>query len=317
MKTKLSSLLLLCFMTVVALPIYGQDSPCDFDGIHPFCTDQNPMGITYSSGVSSNPYTTSNATANFLGANRAGCCSSLPSPAWFYMKIATPGNITININQTSGDVDFCCWGPFPTTDVSNFLTNLCNGTYQLYTGSGTSNHSGGSWPQGGTGGVNNIPMADCCYCTAATEQCHINNAQPGQIYLLVMTNYANNPGSISFNRTSTSTATTDCSVLEQIEDNSPLCEGQTLMLTYPETNPLPSLTYTWICPDGYSTTTTTPSFDRQNVTVAMGGRYKLIRRVGNNVGDTIFSADIDVTLPTASRQRHASARARPSTLLLR
>lgn len=308
MKTKLSSLLLLCFMTVVALPIYGQNSPCDFDGIHPFCTDANPMGITYSSG-------TGNGTASaFLGSSSAGCLGSTPRPAWYYMKIANPGSLLIyieqfNLSHTGIDVDFACWGPFPTTDVPTFLTNLCNGTYTLMPqGSGGpgshrptngdhSNNNLGGWPYPSTATGNNIQMTDCSYNGAATEWCFIPNAQVGQIYLLLITNYNGDPGTISFNRVNATyaQATTDCSVLEQIEDNSPVCEGQTLMMTYPETNPVPGLTYTWYSPDGYTTTTATPNFDRLNVTTAMAGRYRMIRRVGNNVGDTVYSSDIVVT----------------------
>ena len=272
-------------LMVVPLVMLGQ-SPCDFDGIHPFCTDDNPMGITYPSGVGNQ------SAATFLGSSSAGCLGSTPRAAWYYMQIAQPGNMTIHMSQTSGDVDFACWGPFPTYDVTTFLTNLCNGTYTLYTGSGSNNHSGGSWPQGGG---STIPMTDCCYCTAAQEDCHINNAQTGQIYLLLITNYVGTAGTISFNATSSSTATTDCNILAQIEDNAPICEGQTLMLSYPETGNLPNMSYTWISPDGYVATTTVPNFDRANATTAMGGRYKLIRRSGANVSDTIFSDSIVIT----------------------
>lgn len=305
MRNRLSLLLLFFSLVASVVPLRGQ-SPCDFDGIHPFCTDNNPMGITYPSG-------TGNGTAaSFLGSSSACCLSSTPRPAWYYMKIYQPGSLLIYIEQfntshTGIDVDFACWGPFPTTDVPTFLTNLCNGTYNLTTSGGPgshrptngdhSNNQTGGWPHPATASGNTIQMTDCSYYADYTEWCYIPNAQVGQIYLLLITNYNGSAGTINFNRVNVpyAQATTDCSVLEQIEDNSPLCEGQMLMLNYPETNPLPGLTYTWICPDGYSTTTTTPSFDRQNVTVAMGGRYKLIRRVGNNVGDTIFSADIDVT----------------------
>lgn len=307
MNKIVKNILLVLLLMAMPFVMLGQ-SPCDFDGIHPFCTDDNPMGITYSSG------TGSNTAQTFLGQNGAGCLGSTPRAAWFYMQVANPGNLLIYIEQynlsgTGIDVDFACWGPFPTYDVTTFLTNLCNNTYTLFistsddpgshrpTNGDHSNAQTGGYPYPGNWSGNQIPMTDCSYNGAATEWCFIPNAQVGEIYLLLITNFNGGAGTITFNQVNTSytSATTDCNILAQIEDNAPICEGQTLMLSYPETGNLPNMSYTWISPDGYVATTTVPNFERINATPNMGGRYKLIRRSGNNVSDTIYSDSIVVT----------------------
>ena len=205
MRNRLSLLLIVFSLVASVLPLRGQ-SPCDFDGIHPFCTDNNPMGITYPSG-------TGNGNASsFLGSSSACCLGSTPRPAWYYMKIYQPGSLLIYIEQFNTshvgiDVDFACWGPFPTTDVPTFLTNLCNGTYTLTTSGGPgshrpsngdhSNNQTGGWPHPATASGNTIQMTDCSYYADYTEWCYIPNAQVGQIYLLLITNYNGSAGRVS------------------------------------------------------------------------------------------------------------------------
>ena len=70
----------------------------------PFCT-----GTTYT-------FPASTSTPAPTGAN-FGCLWTQPNPAFYFMEIDNPGNITINIQgigTTGGtnDIDFICWGPF-------------------------------------------------------------------------------------------------------------------------------------------------------------------------------------------------------------
>ncbi len=209
-------------------------SPCDFGGINPFCTDENPLGITYPSGTGS-----SNAGV-FLGSSSAGCLGSSPRAAWYYMRIENPGDLLLYIEQfnTAGagiDVDFACWGPFPTSDIPTFLSDLCNGTYELYTGSASSHRPSGGNHQNNTGSYptpanwtgNNIPMVDCSYYADPTEWCYIPNGQWGEIYLLLITNFNGSSGTITFTAEDVpyAQATTDCTVLMGLESNAPICEG--------------------------------------------------------------------------------------------
>ena len=118
-----------CAVPPTPPPPPGPD-PCAANGIHPFCTDENPYGITYSSGTSGE-----NASS-FLGSSQYSCLYTTPNPAWYYMQISDPGDLLLYIEQVSTagsglDVDFVCWGPFSATSQSDFTSKLCNGEYTL------------------------------------------------------------------------------------------------------------------------------------------------------------------------------------------
>ncbi len=138
----------------------------------PFCT-----GTTY---------TFNNNTGNADG-GAYDCLGSTPNQAWYYLQIANSGPITINIAQddntgTGIDVDFACWGPF---------TNLTNACATDFTTTST---------------------VDCSYSTAAVENCTIPNAQAGEWFMLLLTNYADVPGTITFSQ-SGGTGSTNCNIL--------------------------------------------------------------------------------------------------------
>lgn len=214
-------------------------SPCAYDNIHPFCTDEGQY--TYYSG-------TSGSTAGYFGSSDVACLGSTPAPVWYYMRVEHPGNMTIHIQQrtlygNSGlDVDFACWGPFVATTAADFIENLCCGLYHLHTNDHPNNTSNTSnYPYGN--------LVDCSYDPAPSEDCHILNAQTGQYYLLLITNYSEQPGVITFNSTANSTATTDCSIMAEVSNNGPYCEGDTIQLFC--NNPQPGATYLWTGPNGW------------------------------------------------------------------
>ncbi|HQQ21668.1 MAG TPA: CUB domain-containing protein, partial [Bacteroidales bacterium] len=192
-------------------------SPCQPDpnsstgyAAKPFCTDENPYGITYPSGTSGN--TTAYITA-------PGCLGSTPAPAWYFMRINEPGDLLIFISQTSAsgyglDVDFACWGPFYADNQNDFMQRWCCGEYIFYDGyipshrplNGNHTNSMGGYP------VSNL--IDCSYHWESTEWAFIPNAQEGQYYILLITNYSRSPGVISFNTVPQyTTGSTDCSLL--------------------------------------------------------------------------------------------------------
>lgn len=138
----------------------------------PFCT-----GTTYSFPNST----------NVPDAGSVGCLGSTPNPAYYYMEIDQNGSMTINISQTDNsgngiDVDFICWGPF------NSLNSAC--ASNLFSNSGV----------------------DCSYSTAAQETCVIPNAQIGEVYVLLLTNFNGSPGTITFSQTG-GAGSADCSLL--------------------------------------------------------------------------------------------------------
>ena len=274
-------------------------SPCSQQtAASPFCTDENPYGVTYPSG------TGSNSASPFLGQSDISCLYTTPRPAWYYMQISSPGNLLIYIQQTSTtggglDVDFACWGPFEATSQDDFVDNLCCGVYTLNDISHGSHRPTNGNHTNDMGGYPDGNVVDCSYSAQSTEWCYIPNAQPGQWYLLLITNYNGGAGTITFSPVAgSSNATTNCSLLAPISYNEPLCEGDTMVLTCE--NPQTGATYHWSGPGGWTATTTVPSVSIPNVTTANTGVYHL-QLTGPNI--TADPSQIEVTvnaLPTVS-----------------
>ena len=218
-----------------------------------FCADENPYGVTYPSS------TNSPNSSPFTGDNHVNCCFTTPNPAWYYFQIDESGTLTIHIEQhslTGGtlDVDFVCWGPFTAASQADFTNNLCCGAYNISS-------------------TNSSNVVDCSYSASWTEDCSLGNVQAGQWYLLLLTNYSNQPGTITFNSTSNSTATTNCDLLNSGDSNSPVCEGGTLELYV--TAPQSGATYNWTGPNGFAQSTTSTTLQVPNVTANMSGEYHM------------------------------------------
>ena len=140
----------------------------------PFCT-----GATY----------TFNNNVNVPSLGTIGCLFTSPNPVWYYMEIENPGDLAIDIAQFDVfnvpiDVDFILWGPF--SSLPNGCTQIQNST---------------------------APVVDCSYSASAFEQANITGAQTGEIYILLLTNFENTLGYITFNSSAGSTATTNCDIL--------------------------------------------------------------------------------------------------------
>ena len=113
------------------------------------------------------------------------CLGSTPNPSWYFVQIAGSGNLIFNISQVTNsgvpiDVDFALWGPFSTIE---------NAILAIQTNPSSSN------------------LIDCSYSAAAQETATISNAQPGEIYVFLMTNYEGSPGQISLTQMSGSGST--------------------------------------------------------------------------------------------------------------
>ncbi|MBC7862815.1 MAG: hypothetical protein IAF38_07560, partial [Bacteroidia bacterium] len=107
-----------------------------------------------------------------------GCLMSQPNPVWYYLQIATSGQITMSIGGASSfdDIDFVAWGPFnsPTAPCTAALTSNCSPGCP-------DNTAGPFYPSGN--------MVDCSYDAQATEVCTIPNAIAGEYYMVCITNY--------------------------------------------------------------------------------------------------------------------------------
>ncbi len=192
---------------------------------------------------------------------RYSCLGSTPNAMWLYMQVEDAGDINVTIHQTSDtgraiDVDFALYGPY---------TNLADGC-------GTINPS--------------TPTVDCSYSSSATEEVNVPNAQPGQVYVLLVTNYNGAQGSIGFSNNG-STGATDCSIIQPcqiiataIPDT---CAQGVGAVTTEITHGLAPYTYAWssagnpttadianLVPGSYSVTMTTDDGCTSTSTVVVG-----------------------------------------------
>lgn len=121
------------------------------------------------------------------GTNNYGCLYSQPNPSWYYFEVSTAGNIDMVLSAPS-DIDYIIWGPFP----------------DLATAQGECGNMG----NGGSG----QNVVDCSYSYVSTEYPSITNAQVGEVYVMLITNYANNVQNLTLTQ-SGGTGATDCSII--------------------------------------------------------------------------------------------------------
>ena len=114
--------------------------------------------------------------------NNYDCLFTSPNPSWYYLEIDVSGNLVIDITAGS-DVDYAIWGPF--ANLANAVAN-CNG-YGLPT--------------------------DCSYSSSAIEQAVVNGVVAGQVWVLLVTNYANTVQTININEAAANTASTNCAIV--------------------------------------------------------------------------------------------------------
>jgi uncharacterized protein (TIGR02145 family) len=164
--------------------IYHITEPDDADSPSTMTASMTCDGaeVACSNNIYSYPAGTEMGAPPVNGYPNYGCIGGfLPGPAWFFMQVSIAGDIIIFIQGTN-DVDFVCWGPF---------TSLSDGC--------TSGLTGGN-------------IVDCSFSPNATETCHIVNAQVGQIYILLITNFTRFPGIITFQQTG-GTGQTNCNLV--------------------------------------------------------------------------------------------------------
>ncbi|GHV34083.1 hypothetical protein FACS1894178_0900 [Bacteroidia bacterium] len=213
---------------------------------------------------------------------RIACCSNTPYPMFYFMGVAQSGSINIYMESPTGnDIDFVAWGPFASIDEAcGNLQLSCNGCGD--------NTYDDSYPYG--------LVVDCSYSFWEYETCHIPNAIQGEIYVLLVTNYEEEPGTIAFEVTQQSTSEIDCSFLySQLQSNSPLCAGSRLILQASNQN---ATEYYWYGPDSFADTTTSPYYFISNIQQAQEGTYYLcVSDSSGNVSNP-FSTEVVVNIPS-------------------
>lgn len=241
------------YIASMMMDMYVQDRQNNLcSSADPFCTDNGlyefPAGVNAGSGETGPNY---------------DCLHTTPNPAWYYMRMANAGGMTIYMYSTpSEDIDFCCWGPFdnPSSPCPNGLT------------------------------IDKV--VSCSYSSSATENCIIpDNAQSGKYYILVITNYSNHTCNINFSKTA-GNGTTDCSILEPfLRANTP-CVGSSLQLQADE---ITGASYTWTGPDNQ--THNGRVWTRNNATLNMAGTYTCHVVAGTQSGDETLDV---VVLPNVN-----------------
>ncbi|WP_333599222.1 DUF7619 domain-containing protein [Flavobacterium sp.] len=121
--------------------------------------------------------------------NNYGCLGSQPNPTWFYLPVSGNGVINLKIEQNTSiaftgnqlDVDYIVYGPFtnPVTPCSGQLTQNT--------------------------------VVSCSFSPAAIELPVIPNAQTGQYYIIMVTNYSGQDGFIRISELSNTVGAIDCS----------------------------------------------------------------------------------------------------------
>jgi Concanavalin A-like lectin/glucanases superfamily len=122
-------------------------------------TDPN----NYTNGTTFTYNAPTNNNSNLIGASGTnyGCMYSVPNQVWYIITVTTGGNLYFNFtNSNNYDVDAVVWGPLANNDVAN----ACSATL-------------------------NTPLT--CDYDAYRPDLYINNAQVGQKYVMLVTNYSN------------------------------------------------------------------------------------------------------------------------------
>ncbi|MBQ0785859.1 MAG: T9SS type A sorting domain-containing protein [Oceanihabitans sp.] len=142
-----------------------------------------------------------------------GCLYSIPNPAYYFLQIEQPGDLFFTISQetatgTGLDVDFISWGPFPSLAAANAAITLTACTPTACPNN-TTNPT--FYPYA------TDDITDCSFSIAPTEDMTINSGLSGQIYVVLITNFSDNPGFITLQQTG-GTGTTSCADI-------PVCGG--------------------------------------------------------------------------------------------
>jgi len=127
-----------------------------------FCPFGNQDAVTFPAGTGGVPQIPDDDENDY------GCLGTIPNPAWYYIEIGTAGNIQVELtNSNNQDIDFALWGPF---EDLNIAFDACGTLSSPY---------------------------DCSYSISADEDFNISQAQVGQAFILLITNFSNQTTNIS------------------------------------------------------------------------------------------------------------------------
>ncbi|MBD3638088.1 MAG: hypothetical protein HUJ25_12110, partial [Crocinitomicaceae bacterium] len=241
-------------------------------GMEPICTNSG-LNFTANTGISD---------ASVLDpGNDYGCLFSQPNPTWYYFEVATAGNIDMSLSAAS-DIDFIIWGPFADLAAAQ-------------AGCGSLGQPGGA------------PEVDCSFSATSNETPSIPNAQVGEVYVMLITNYANVVQNITLNQTG-GAGSTNCNIVMPCSaDAGPdvvyCAGGPAVLIGNDPVTPDEGDTYSWNNGAGSGTIDLTGGGqDNGQATVAPGSTTTYIVTV-TNIDGCVASDTVVVTVdnpPTAS-----------------
>ena len=296
MKKILSLIILLSFT-----PIFSQNGSSDCEGAEPSCSDEDGINIF--------PNTTGVPSTGPIG-----CLNTTPNQAWFFIKVDQSGSLEFDIIQSTAfdvrgnptdelDVDFVAWGPFRSP------SGQCNTIYQGTTVQGGTtplpdNVSGNTLSNFYINNEDNSDIIDCSWSSLSTERFRIPNANAGDYYLLLITNWDDEPGFIKIEQTNFGEAgagVTDCSiVVGELGADQDVCIGTDVELDATPTTGTVD-TYEWQLDTGSGFNTIAgESSATLNITNNVSGIYKaIVTDTDGNIGqDEVEITFFDV--PTAT-----------------
>ncbi|RYY45389.1 MAG: hypothetical protein EOO06_16605, partial [Chitinophagaceae bacterium] len=246
-----------------------------------------------------NPYIFPNTTG-LPNSTQIACLGSIPNPTYYTLHVGQTGPLKFTMYQntnisptgqllgTNLDVDFVAWGPFDSTDSCD----------EIFFGDCPSCPNNTTNP-------NFYPfgnIVDCSYSASYTETISIPNAQEGEFYIILITNFNGAAGFISLVQTNfeaPGAGATLCCDVDLGEDITACANSVTLnaLAGVVDLNNVP-VVFEWFF---NNSTTPIPNATQSTLTVTESGIYTVKGNCGlNPVQDSIvvtLSPPIAVTSP--------------------
>jgi len=236
------------------------------------------------------PYIFENTTG-ILSTGQIACLGSNPNPTYYTLHVGETGPLAFNILQntvidaagnptgTTLDVDFVAWGPFTSTQACQQIAFVDCPTCPFDNFPPTNSTF---YPLGN--------IIDCSYSGSFTETLSIPNAQQDEYYVILITNFSDDPGFIKLVQTNfddpAAGETICCSV--GLGPDKSVCDPTVTLnaLQDPDDpNNVPS-TFEWYY---NGSTTPIPGETGALLTVSQSGTYKVTGACGlNPVQDEIL-----------------------------
>ena len=149
----------------------AQALTCFDSYLSPFCHGMAPFAANFDgTGAGSGPQAQSGPNYDCLGTQG--------NPSFFAVTIALSGSVEITIsNSQMLDIDYIMWGPFSSYGAAQLACDSMG--------------IGGAWGA----------VTDCSYSTANAEIATIPTGVSGEVYILMVTNFANQATDISLQQT--------------------------------------------------------------------------------------------------------------------